>query len=482
MGPIEIILICIGASLALLVAVVALRTAAFKPKRAERREPERIAVNTERAASALSEMIKCKTVSHSDKTLDDSREFEKFVSLLSELFPKVKETCEFERVCDRALLFRWRGRGEGDPAVLMAHYDVVSAEESAWQKPPFSGEISDGYIWGRGALDTKGSLLGILSAAEELISEGVTPERDIYFAFGGNEEVNGDGAPSIVELFTSRGISPSLVLDEGGAVVSGAFPGVSAPAALIGIAEKGMANIEYSVSSAGGHSSSPKAHTPVGILSAACCKVENKPFRFTLTEASRKMLDTLGRHSTLLYRIIFANLRLFSPILSFIGKRSGGELNALLRTTTAFTQMLGSEGANVIPPVAKMVSNHRIISGETVESTVKRIRKTVKDGSVEIKAIGGMDPSPTSRTDSEGYLKISDAISEVWQDAIVSPYLMLACSDSRHWSRVSDKVYRFSPMALSGEERATIHGNDERIPISTLKTTVEFFKRLMMKL
>ena len=462
-----------------LVCIILVRTLLFKPEKLEQKEIEAVHFDKEKAVHSLCEMVKCKTVSYNDKSLEDEKEFEKFKSILPILFPNVYSTCEFCEVSDRSLLFKWKGKSGDVPTVLMAHYDVVSVVESAWEKPAFDAIIENGVIWGRGTLDTKATLNGILSAAEILIKEGFVPKNDIYMAFGGDEEVNGHGAKDIVELFKKRNITPGLVVDEGGAVVENVFPGVKAPCALIGIAEKGMLNVEYSVKGGGGHSSSPSAHTPVGRLSSACVKVEGGPFKFRITPPARKMFDTIARHSGFAYRMIFANLWFFAPILNIITKSGGGELNALVRTTIAFTQMEGSKGMNVIPPYAKMVSNHRIIPGETTESVINRIRSKVKDGKVEIRMINGMNPSRVSVTDGEAWERLSTATSETWREAIVSPYLMLACSDSRHWGEISDKVYRFSAMALSKEERGLIHGNNERIPVDTVAKTVEFYIRLI---
>ena len=482
MTPEIIVLLTVCALIGALITFIIVRGILFVPPKSEKKNVSPVFLNCDRAASNLAEMIKCKTVSSRNKNEEDEAEFEKFEQLLPTLFPNVYSKCELKKLGDRALLFKWSGATESDPAVLMAHYDVVSVEEDKWTKPAFEAVIENGVLWGRGTLDTKGSLNGVLSAAEELIAEGYVPKRDVYFAFGGDEEINGDGAKEIVKYFKEQGMTPSLVLDEGGAVVEKVFPGVSAPCALIGIAEKGMLNLEYSVTGGGGHSSSPAPHTPVGRLSAACVRVENKPFGFRLTKPALELFDTVGRHSTFLYRVLFANLWCFSPLLNLYAKLCGGEMNALVRTSIAFTQMEGSKGMNVIPPVARMVSNHRIIPGETMESTVERIRKTVKDPRVELRVIDGMNPSAVSSTDCEAYTLVKETVGETWQEAIVSPYLMLACSDSRNWGEISDKVYRFSPMALSKEERGTIHGNDERIPLDTISKTVEFYIRLMRKL
>ena len=460
-------------------AVIIIRTLRFVPHEAGREEPLPVAYNGDKAVSDLAKMIRCKTVSHTDPSLDDEAEFQKFKELLPRLFPLVYQRCELEEVNGRAMLFRWRGESTENPTVLMAHFDVVSVVEELWDKPAFDGIVENGVIWGRGVIDTKGSLNAILQAAEQLISEGFVPKSDVYFAFGGNEEVNGDGAPAIVELFKNRGINPGMVLDEGGAVVNGVFPGVKSPCAVVGIAEKGMLNVEYVVNGGGGHSSAPLPNTPIDRLSKACVKVGKRPFKFTLTAPTVEMVDTLGRHSTFLYRMIFANLWCFSPVLNLIARLSGGQMNAIARTTLAFTQMEGSKGINVIPPYARMASNSRIVPGETMDTVLERIKKTVADDKVEIRIINGMNPSVISRTDCEGFERVKAAVSDTWREALVSPYLMTACSDSRHWGVISDKVYRFSPLTLTKEEQASIHGNNEKASVEAIKKSVEFYIRLI---
>ena len=463
------------------IAVVLIRTLMFKPEKIENKSTYPVFVNGEKATHDLGEMIKCKTISHRDASLDDADEFEKFEKLLPELFPGVYAKCSFEKVGTRGLLLRWKGKSPDAPSVFMSHYDVVSVEEADWEKPAFEGIVDNGVLWGRGTLDTKGTLNGILQAAESLISEGFTPKNDIYFAFGGNEEVNGDGSYGIVQLFKERGITPGLVLDEGGAVCTGVFPGVTSPIALIGIAEKGMVNVQYTVKGGGGHSSSPTANGPVARLSKACLNVEKATFKYIVSTPTKEMFNIVGRHSTFLYRMIFANLWCFGPVLALYAKLTGGEMNAVVRTTTAFTQMEGSKGVNVIPPMATMSSNHRIIPGESVESVVEHIKKAVNDDKVEVSVINGNNPSVISQTNCEAYDRVRSTVAETWQDTIVTPYLMVAGSDSRHWGEISDKVYRFSAMALSKEERGYIHGNNERIPFATISRTVEFFYRMMKK-
>lgn len=467
------------AVVAALVLVVIVRAVMFKPTNCEKYEEEDIQINEEKAINDLAEMIRCKTVSYYDDDKIDKSEFEKFRQLLKDLYPTVNEKAELEYLAKTGVLYKVKGKSSEKPSVFMAHYDVVPVEEEYWQKPAFDGLIEDGYLWGRGTLDTKGTLCGVMEAAEYLLSNGFVPENDMYFAFSGEEEVAGATAPDMVKIFEERGIIPEFVIDEGGAVVEGIFPGVSEPCALIGIAEKGMSDIKFSIKSNGGHASAPPPHTIVGTLSKAICDVENNPFKMQITKPVAEMFDTLGRHSSFVYRMIFANLWLFRPVLDMICKKSGGELNALVRTTTAFTQTQGSLASNVLPPSASCVVNVRICGTDTMQSAAQYMRDVIKNDDIQVEVLHGSDPCNTSSTDCEGWYKLKKAISQTWTDAIVSPYLMIAGSDSRHYSRISDKVYRFSAMALSTEERGLIHAHNERIPLEKIVDTVKFYVRLM---
>ena len=473
------ILYCFLAILAIFVAVILIRTIMFKPAAQPQIFDDEVKFDNSESISALSQLIRCKTVSYYDPSLEDNAEFEKLIALLPKLYPNVFKVCEFKQLPDRALLFKWVGKENKKPTVLMAHYDVVPVDEAAWQKPPFEAIVEDGVLWGRGSLDTKVTFNGVLFAANTLIGEGYTPENDIYFAFSGGEEVNGNGAVNIVNYFKENGIQPELVVDEGGAVVENVFPGVKKPCAMVGIAEKGMLNLTFSVKSNGGHASSPAPHTPIGILSRACCKVENNPFKMHITKPAAEMFDTLGRHSSFIFRMIFANMWLFKGVLNMICKKSGGELNALLRTTVAFTQSEGSNAPNVIPPSATMTANLRLNPKDTVDSAVEYIRKTINDDDVELILGSNMNPSRVSQTNCESWSKVASAVASTWKGCLVSPYLMVQCSDSRHWGVISDKVYRFSAMDLTAEERKTIHGHNERIRLETANSAVEFYIRLM---
>lgn len=459
--------------------VLILRAAAFRPKAEETVEAKPEAFDREKAVRHLQELIRCKTVSYRDKTLEDDAAFAQLEDLLPDLFPHVHQTCCLQKLGPRSLLYRWKGKSSAECGVLMAHYDVVPVNEEAWEKPAFEAIIENDEMWGRGTLDTKGTFLGVLEAADNLIAEGFVPQNDLYLAFAGDEEISGEGAPTIVRWFQQQGIRPAFVLDEGGAVVENVFPGVKTPCALIGTGEKGPLDVKLVLDSAGGHSSTPPPHTPVGELAQAVTRIESHPFPFTLTPPAASLFDTLGRRSTFLYRVIFANLWCFKPVLNLFCRLSGGELNALVRTTVAFTQMQGGAASNVLPPHAWVGANLRLIGGETMESAKARLEKNIANDKIKVEIVHGMNPSAISKADGKPWEMLNKAIRATWTDAVVSPYLMLACSDSRHYCAISDRVYRFSAMALSKAERGMIHANNERIPLRTVEKTVAFYQRFI---
>ena len=475
----NVLLLILLFALLAFISIILIRTFIFKPKAQPEVLTDTVEFDGDRAIENLRELVRCKTVSYKNRELEDNGEFQKLISKLPYLYPNVFSHCGFTELDDRALLFKWEGKNHANPTILMAHYDVVPVDEKGWDKPPFEAILENGIIWGRGTLDTKVTFNGVLFSAETLIEEGFVPENDIYFAFSGGEEVNGKGASNIVDFFEKEGITPALVVDEGGAVVENVFPGVKQPCAVVGIAEKGMMDVKYTCKSNGGHASAPKPHTPLVELSNACCSIESNPFKSHLTKPVAEMFDTLGRYSSFVYRMIFANLWIFSPVLDMICKKSGGELNALMRTTVAFTQAQGSDATNVIPPEATLVSNIRLNPDDNMESALEYLKKTVDNKNVEIEILHGMNPSRISQTDCEAWDRVAKAVVSTWKGSIVSPYLMVQCSDSRHYGRISDKVYRFSAMDLTGEERSTIHGNNERIRVETAKKAVEFYLRLM---
>lgn len=468
--------------LALFAGILLVRAMLFKPQKEPNQVFEGKPKDDTIIANHLSQMIQVETVSYDDVSQIDFSQFDRFQQLLTKLYPKVHETCELSKHGRTGVLYKWKGKSDQNVTVLMSHYDVVPCNEALWTKAPFSGEVDGIYIWGRGTLDTKGTLCGIMESAESLISEGFVPENDIYLSFSGDEEISGPSAPAIVAFLKSKGIRPALVLDEGGAIVENVFPGVAKPVAVIGTGEKGYMDIRMMMDGKGGHSSAPPAHSLVGALSKAVVNLEKNPFKARLTPPVVEMFKVLGRHSTFGYRIIFANLWLFSPLLKVLFTKQGGEMNALIRTTTAATKMEGSKAFNVLPPFAEVGVNFRLMPGDSVNTAKNYVESVIGNSDIKIEVVESREASPISPTGSEGWEAVKGAIHETWADTIVSPYLMLAASDSRHFCEISENVLRFSAMPLSSEERGLIHGNDERIRIDNLVSTVQFYENLMKKL
>ncbi len=467
---------------ALFLAVILLRAALFVPAKTPPVTAEAVAVNQEKIVADMADMVRCKTVSYRDHSLEDPAEFAKFVALLKERFPLVHGACQVERIGRNGLLYLLPGQAHHAPTVCMAHYDVVPAEAAAWEHNPFGGEIIDGHLWGRGTLDTKSTLCGVLEALEALLATGYTPKQDLYLSFSGEEEIDGETCAEIVTFLQEKGVKPALVLDEGGAVVENIFPGVLAPCAVIGIAEKGGVNLNFTLQSKGGHASTPPTHTVLGQLSRAVTRIERKPFKMQLTPPAAKMFDTLGRHSGFALKILFANLWCFKPLLDLVGRLSGGELNAMLRTTVAVTRMQGSDAYNVLPATASFATNIRLLGKDNIDSAQAYLKKVIKNDNIRISVVNGMNPSICSDTQCEAWDQLVSAIRQTWPDALVSPYLMMACSDSRHYCRITDRVYRFSAMYMSKEMRRMVHGNDERIPLHLLMESVAFYIRLIKTL
>ena len=428
-------------------------------------------------------LLRIPTISKADDSQLDRAPFDGFTAKLAELYPATHAALERETIAGHSLLYRWRGRGDGAPTVLMAHYDVVPATTDGWEHPPFAAEEtgtgSDRTLWGRGTLDDKGALVAIMEAVERHIAAGFVPAQDVYLSFGHNEETFGTGAQAIVAALRERGIRPALVLDEGGAIVEGIFPGVTRPIAVVGVSEKGIAQVTLTVDQNGGHASTPPRMTATVRLARAITRLNSKPFPARLTATNLEMLETLGAHTTGAMRTVFVHAKLFKPLLVRILGRMTDETRAMVRTTTAVTQLAGSLAGNALAEQAHAVVNVRIAVGSSIDATLDHIRRAIDDDEVHIHADSADEPSPVSPTSGPGWDAIASAIASEYPQAVVTPYIMLGASDSRHFTAISDAVYRFTPFEMSAEERGTLHARDERIHVDTWLRGIGFYFRLI---
>ncbi len=464
---------------ALVIAI--LRTRAFVP-RTVTVEPSPVSVPRQKSLRNFQQLLRIPTVSRLDEADVDWQSFDAFIDKLAALYPKTHEALTLTRVNGYGLLYRWKGNHAGPATVLMAHYDTVPAEDGDWPHPPFSATIEDDIIWSRGAIDDKECVAGVLEAVEAHLGKGFTPNHDVYLAFGNNEETTGDSAREIVAYLRNAGVVFGLVLDEGGAVVDGGFPGVDKSLAVVGIAEKGTLDLVLTVNDAGGHASTPERLNATMRLSRAITRLGDNPFPASITPPVRQLIDVVGRHGSVLMRAVFANLWLFGPLVARLFAAKGGEPAAMVRTTNVATVLRGSAAANVLAAQSSANINIRILPGETVNTVVARVARVINDSAIEISIVKGEDPSPISRTNGPAWRLIENTIRETFPDAVPSPYLMLGASDSRSFAPYCDAVYRFSPFRMTAEVRATLHGAGEHLPVEAYLEGLAFYRRLVAQL
>jgi carboxypeptidase PM20D1 len=431
-------------------------------------------------------LLRIPTMSRNPVEETDWTAFDEFTETLQTLYPLLHAALEREQF-GHALLYCWRGRDpEAPSAVLLAHYDVVPATPEGWEHPPFAAELTgqgdERVLWSRGTLDDKGAVVAILEAVEALLAVGFTPEHDVYLSFGHDEETVGSGARAIVAALRERGIRPAIVLDEGGAVVENIFPGVNRPIAVVGVSEKGITTIRLTVEQQGGHASTPPPMTATVRLARAITRLNAHPFPARLTETNLRMVETLGAHATGPLRFVFTRARRLQPVLRAVFARLGDETRAIVRTTTAVTQLRGSLAANALPETAEAVVNVRIAVGSSVAETLDHLRSAVHDPQVNIEAVDANEPSPVSPTSGPQWDRIAAAVGAVHPDAVVTPYIMLGASDGRHFTTISDAVYRFTPFEMSSQERATLHARNERIRVATWFRGIRFYEEFLRAL
>lgn len=428
-------------------------------------------------AKDLSRMIRCETISVRES--GPAEKFARYRAELEQLFPLVHERLERTLIGD-AMLFKWRGT---DPArgavVLMAHSDVVPAA-GEWDHPPFAGEIADGCVWGRGAMDTKGSLCALFNAVEELLAEGFTPPCDVYLASSNNEEIMGGGAPNTVTWLTDHGVKLDLVLDEGGAVIEAPMPGLNGKYAMLGVLEKGYADVRFTAVSAGGHSSTPPKGTPLARLAAFVNRVETRPpFPVKITPPVKAMFAAMAPDMAFPFRLLFGNLWLFGPLLKRVIPKVSGQAGALLHTTCAFTMAQGSDAPNVIPAQASVTANLRFMVHQGREASLQALEKLANKYGLRMEVLYACDCSPVVDVHSAGYAYIRQCVREVFPEAGIAPYVMLGGTDAKHYAKVCDCALRFAPTVLTPQQLASMHASNENLSVDALARAVAFYRRVL---
>lgn len=437
---------------------------------------------TPRSVEKLQALVRIPTVSYRDPEQVDMAAFDAFVAELAVQFPLLHERLELTRVDTHGLLFHWRGASAERPVVLMAHLDVVPVDDGApWQHPPFGAEIHDGAIWGRGTLDDKGPLVGICEAVETLLSDGFTPAQDVWLSFGCNEEVSGTAAVLAVEELKRGGVRPWFVVDEGGAIAAEAFPGVAAPVGVIGLTEKGVTSLELRVDGRGGHASTPARNGPTVRLARAIGRLDRHQMASSVPDPTVELLRRLAPHATTALRPVLANAARLRPLLARVLVAAGPEPAAMTRTTFAVTTLAGSPALNVIASTATAGVNIRIMVGDTVASVLEHVRRTIDDDEVQVTVVEQNEPSPISPMD-DAFALLEATIGEVFPDAVAAPYVMMAATDSRFFTRICPRVYRFAPFRMSKAQRESIHSYDEHLGIDAFVEGVRWYRRLIERI
>lgn len=473
-----------------ILVILVVRTVLFvhadgvKPLPFETKLPD-LQPDLQKIAEHLSAAIQVKTISHEDPEQNRTETFKDLHALLERTYPRLHNTLSREVLEGFSLLYTWQGKDPSlDPVVFMAHQDVVPADEHTlekWTHPPFSGRITDGFIWGRGSLDIKDQLIAVMEAVENLLEIGFQPERSVILSFSHDEEVLGHGAPAIVKHLKDQGIRVKAVLDEGTSVLEGVLPGFKGYTAPIAVAEKGYLSLKFIVEASGGHSSTPAPETAIGILARAIDRLQTHPFPYRVN-AVLPMLKGLSPAASRLLQVAFANLWLFGGLVRR-QLAANTETAAAIHTTTAPTLFHGGVKDNVLPAHAEAVVNFRLLPGDSVAEVMDRVRSVINDERVSIEPIPeyAWEPSPVSPADAPAYLHIASVVNELYPGTACAPSNMLGATDARNYHAISDQVYRFSPILIHKTDLERIHGINERISIDNLGKMAVFFYRLIQR-
>jgi carboxypeptidase PM20D1 len=478
------ITLVIIAALAVLAGVLLFNVFTLKSRQLQVAAVPRVEVDAQGAATRLAEAIRFQTISSFTDPDSDAEALRGLQAHIEKSFPAFHAAATRESVATYSLLYTWQGSDpNAKPIALLAHQDVVPVAPGTakdWQHPPFDGVVADGFVWGRGSWDDKGNLYAMLEAAEQMIKGGFRPKRTIYFAFGHDEEVGGTrGAKPIAALLASRGVRLDYLLDEGLLITEGLIKGLDRPAALIGVAEKGYATLVLTAHATPGHSSMPPRDTAIGMMSAALARLEDHRLPTQARGAVAEMFDTLAPEMKGFNRVLLSNLWLFKPLLLREFEKSGPS-EATIRTTTALTIFNAGDKDNVLPGIAEATVNFRLIPGDTQASVTDHVRRTIANDRISIESFAGnVDPPPVTATASEPYRALNRTIREIFPDAIVSPGLMVAGTDSRHYTAVTDTILRFTPVRANADDLKRFHGTNERLSIDGYADMIRFYRRLM---
>lgn len=467
--------LAVVAILVFLLLVAVIRTALMKTKKADyvpNPDPKR----TDEYVRKLSEMVQYETISKRGE--ENIEKFLGFHKVLEKLFPTVHEKLEKTEI-DGNLLFKWKGKSSEKPILIMSHQDVVEATGD-WKYPPFSGEVAEGKVWGRGTSDTKCTVMAFFQAAEELLKEGYTPDCDVYIASSCTEEIGGDGAPKIVDYLDKQGVKLFLVCDEGGGIIQDPIAGIKGNFAMVGVFEKGYGDVKFIARSTGGHASAPPKNTPIARLSKFVAQVDKKnPFNVEFMPEVEAMFSKLAPYAGFGLRLIFGNLWLFKPLMKKLLPMISAQAGAMLSTTIAFTMSEGSNGYNVIPQEASICANMRYIPHQGTDESLEVISNLAKKYDIETEVVYKGYPSPCVDINGEAFKMVETAINECFPGVGCSPYVVTGATDARFYSKICDSCVRFAPVIYGPEQMKGMHGLDENIECNTLQGAVDFYKKII---
>lgn len=462
-----------------------------------------IDVDIDGATERLSKAVQFPTISNQDRDDFDTKAFDDYHAFIAKSYPLVHKALKREILGDPrpySLLYTWEGKNPDlPPALFYAHQDAVPVPPDSldqWEQDPFSGAVVDGYIWGRGVLDDKNQIHGILEAAEMKIAEGYQPERTLYFVFGQDEEVGGpEGARYIADILEQRGIERfAFVMDESAPLVPGIFPGLPDNTALIGIAQKGYLSLELAINAVGGHSSQPPEESNIGILAEAITKLEDAQFPYRIHPALRHQYRYLGPELDEASQPLYAAVafgkdgEMTAEEQKFLEIMASNQVTrAMIHTTIAVTMFNAGIKDNVLPPSATAVVNFRPMPGDTPEVIIDHVKKAIDDDRITVRDISASTPA-TNIADPEGpgYKALEKTIRQIWgNDLVVAPFFVIGGSDSKHFQARSfaPDVYTVTGIQLeSMKEFEGFHGVNERILVEEYAKTIAFFYQIMENL